>query len=231
MTSDRARVMVMRGDPGRQARGHEPMQGPHMTTNEPESPSASPPTRRGAPLVLSDVYLLTAESGGNVAVPGLTVVLDGSGLTVRKPDGDVGAVVAWADVSGLVANKRIAHAGRKPRRHRRGGDTVSDASLRRPQRQSRRARVRGDPAGRRGRFAGPPKTTSGLRSRSASVHDGTHRRARWRIIALGVLHCDRDREVLIAQGHLTKRGKPATWRCDRHTIAIQLRVDRRAFGR
>ncbi len=83
------------------------MQGPHMTTNEPESPSASPPTRRGGPLVLSDVYLLTAESGGNVAVPGLTVVLDGSGLTVRKPDGGVGAVVAWADVSGLVANKRI----------------------------------------------------------------------------------------------------------------------------
>jgi hypothetical protein len=57
--------------------------------------------------VLSDVYLLTAESGGNVAVPGLTIVLDGSGFTVRKPDGDVGAVVAWADVSGLVASRRI----------------------------------------------------------------------------------------------------------------------------
>jgi hypothetical protein len=57
--------------------------------------------------VLSDVYLLTAESDGDVAVPGLTVVLDGSGLTVRKPDGAVGAVVTWADVSGLVANKRM----------------------------------------------------------------------------------------------------------------------------
>jgi hypothetical protein len=34
-------------------------------------------------------------------------VLDGSGLTVRKPNGDVGAVVVWADVSGLVANKRM----------------------------------------------------------------------------------------------------------------------------
>jgi hypothetical protein len=63
--------------------------------------------RLGGPLVLSDVYLLTAESGGDVAVPGLTVVLDGSGLTVRKPDGAVGAVVAWTDVSGLVASKRI----------------------------------------------------------------------------------------------------------------------------
>jgi len=78
-----------------------------MTMNEPESRHASPPTRSGDPLVLSDVYLLTAESGGNVAVPGLTVVLDGSGLTVRKPDGDIGAVVAWSDVSGLVASKRI----------------------------------------------------------------------------------------------------------------------------
>jgi hypothetical protein len=78
-----------------------------MTMNEPEPHDTAPPTRSGGPLVLSDVYLLTAESGGNVAVPGLTVVLDGSGLTVRKPDGDVGAVVAWTDVSGLVANKRI----------------------------------------------------------------------------------------------------------------------------
>src|SRR5579863_4379951 len=83
------------------------MQVPPMTMNEPESHDAPPPTRSGGPLVLSDVYLLTAESGGNVAVPGLTVVLDGSGLTVRKPDGAIGAEVAWADVSGLVATKRI----------------------------------------------------------------------------------------------------------------------------
>jgi hypothetical protein len=83
------------------------MQVPQMTTNEPESQGAVPPTLYAGPLVLSDVYLLTAESGGNVAVPGLTIVLDGTGFTVRKPDGDVGAVVAWADVSGLVASKRI----------------------------------------------------------------------------------------------------------------------------
>jgi hypothetical protein len=83
------------------------MQVPQMTMNQPESQSATPPTLYAGPLVLSDVYLLTAESGGNVAVPGLTIVLDGSGFTVRKPDGDVGAVVAWADVSGLVASQRI----------------------------------------------------------------------------------------------------------------------------
>jgi len=57
--------------------------------------------------VLSDVYLLTAESQGNTAVPGLTVQLDQSGLTIRKPDGTVGAFVAWTDVSGLVAERRI----------------------------------------------------------------------------------------------------------------------------
>ena len=74
--------------------------------NEPETHDAPPPAHRD-PLVLSDCYLLTAESGGNVAVPGLTVVLDGSGLTVRKPDGDIGAVVAWANISGLAASERM----------------------------------------------------------------------------------------------------------------------------
>jgi len=78
-----------------------------MTMNEPETHDASPPSLYRDPLVLSDCYLLTAESGGNVAVPGLTVVLDGSGLTVRKPDGDIGAVVAWADISGLAASERM----------------------------------------------------------------------------------------------------------------------------
>ena len=89
------------------ARGHEAVQVPTMTTQEPESHHGSPQTLYGGPLVLSDVYLLTAESDGNVAVPGLTVLLDGTGLTIRKPDGDIGAVVAWAEVSGLVANKRM----------------------------------------------------------------------------------------------------------------------------
>jgi len=80
---------------------------PKMTTKEPESHDEMPPLPHSGTLVLSDVYLLTAESGGDVAVPGLKIVLDESGLTVRKPDGDIGAVVAWADVSGLVASKRI----------------------------------------------------------------------------------------------------------------------------
>jgi hypothetical protein len=78
-----------------------------MTMNEPEPQIASAPRSDGDPLVLSDVYLFTAVSGGNTAVPGLTVVLDRSGLTVRKPDGGVGAVVAWSEVVGLTASERM----------------------------------------------------------------------------------------------------------------------------
>ncbi len=78
-----------------------------MPANELTAEDTAPPARREGPLVLSDVYLLTAESQGKTAVPGLTVQLDGSGLTVRKPDGTTGAFVAWSDVSGLVADRRM----------------------------------------------------------------------------------------------------------------------------
>jgi hypothetical protein len=78
-----------------------------MTMNEPETYEAPPPPSSSGPLVLSDVYLLTADSGGSTAVPGLTVVFDESGLTIRKPDGAIGAVVAWGEVSDLQASKRM----------------------------------------------------------------------------------------------------------------------------
>ena len=71
-------------------------------SSPPSSPTAGPA------LVLSDVLLLTAESGGRVAVPGLSVVMDEAAVTVRKPDGDVGAVVNWADVSRLGVGGRMA---------------------------------------------------------------------------------------------------------------------------
>jgi hypothetical protein len=90
------------------------MQGSEMTMNEPQATVASAPTLPGDALVLCDVYLFTAESGGSTAVPGLTLVLDGSGLTVRKPDGALGAVVTWAEVVGLTASKRM----RTPAGHR-----------------------------------------------------------------------------------------------------------------
>ncbi len=60
-----------------------------------------------ASLELAGVYLLTAESDGQAAVPGLTVALDRSGLTVRKPTGEVSAVLGWAQLSGVSANGRM----------------------------------------------------------------------------------------------------------------------------
>ncbi len=99
------------------------MPGPEMSANEAQPQDAAPPApqdtgppapgdtapplSREGPLVLSDVYLLTAESQGNTAVPGLSVLLDESGMKVRKPDGTTGAYVAWTDVSGLVAERRM----------------------------------------------------------------------------------------------------------------------------
>ena len=79
-------------------------------------------------LELSDVYLLTAASAGQDAVPGLRVVLDAVGLTVRKPDGDVAAAVSWVDISRLEARARmwtptgepgvVVEAEAEPRTHR-----------------------------------------------------------------------------------------------------------------
>jgi hypothetical protein len=106
LTPDGPRVKVMHKNRAARA-GHERCRCPEMTMNEPESQPASAPALSGDSLVLSDVYLLTAESGGNTAVPGLTLVLDGSGLTVRRPDGAIGAVVAWTDALGLTASERM----------------------------------------------------------------------------------------------------------------------------
>ena len=78
---------------------------PDAGTEGSASPAAPP---AGRSLVLSDVLLLTAESGGRVAVPGLSVIMDESSVTVRKPDGDVGAIVNWGDVSRLGVGGRMA---------------------------------------------------------------------------------------------------------------------------
>ena len=77
-----------------------------MTGDEVEPPEA-PGAPVGGPLLLSDVYLLTSQDEGQLAVPGLTVLFDSSGLTVRKPDGSIGAVVPWDEMSGLKASRRI----------------------------------------------------------------------------------------------------------------------------
>ena len=82
------------------------MQGAPTTGTE-WAPVAAAPDGAGRALVLSDVLLLTAESGGRVAVPGLSVVLDETAVTVRKPDGAVGAVVPWNEVSRLGVGGRM----------------------------------------------------------------------------------------------------------------------------
>jgi hypothetical protein len=82
------------------------VQVPEMTEDEVEALDA-PEAPAGRPLLLSDVYLLTSENEAELAVPGLSVLFDASGLTVRKPDGAIGAVVPWDEVSGLGASRRI----------------------------------------------------------------------------------------------------------------------------
>jgi hypothetical protein len=86
--------------------GPEANRTPEMTEGE-VAPSDAPEVAASGVLLLSDVYLLTAESDGKIAVPGLSVMVDGSGLTVRKPDGSIAVVLPWAEVSGLGATRRI----------------------------------------------------------------------------------------------------------------------------
>ncbi len=99
-----------------------------MTEQPPSTPpSPEPPTAQSLPLTLAGVHLLAAaeslaapvaetsegphvsESPGSpgeaadqdrqVAVAGMALVLDQLGITVLKPDGSVGAVLPWAEVS------------------------------------------------------------------------------------------------------------------------------------
>jgi hypothetical protein len=52
-------------------------------------------------LTLSDVYLITRDASGEVALPHLGVVIDQLGMTVTKADGAVAAVFRWDDLQGL----------------------------------------------------------------------------------------------------------------------------------
>lgn len=77
--------------------------------------SDSVPEASGAgPLLLADVYLLTAESGGRTALPGLSLVLDPVGITVHRPDGTMAAVVAWSDMTGCNASRRMRTPAGQP---------------------------------------------------------------------------------------------------------------------
>ncbi|HYA67683.1 MAG TPA: hypothetical protein VED63_03025 [Acidimicrobiales bacterium] len=58
-------------------------------------------------VVMPDAFLLTEDANGQLAVPSLTLVVDATGLTVVKPDGLAGAVVAWDDIVDLQAAGRM----------------------------------------------------------------------------------------------------------------------------
>jgi hypothetical protein len=66
----------------------------HRRGNSSETPVVDP-----LPLALAEVYLLTAESDGQLAVGGLTLVVDHSGLTVFAPNGTTAAALAWSDLT------------------------------------------------------------------------------------------------------------------------------------
>ena len=67
-------------------------------------PSAADPL----PLSLRDVFLLTAESAGQVAVGQLTVVIDDHGLTVLAPDGSTATALTWAGLTVLHTTGRTS---------------------------------------------------------------------------------------------------------------------------
>ncbi len=58
-------------------------------------------------LTLSNVYLVTSDREGELAVPGLGVVVDQIGLTVTKPDGSVGTVLKWGDLRTVQTGSRM----------------------------------------------------------------------------------------------------------------------------
>ncbi len=63
------------------------------------------------PLSFSEVYLLTAESQGQLAVGGLTLVVDHDGLSVVAPHGSTAAALAWSELTVLRTEGRTTAPG------------------------------------------------------------------------------------------------------------------------
>lgn len=78
---------------------------PSPPENTPASPPNSQPPARDQ-ITLPGVYLLTNDANGPVAIPDLALVVDQLGLTVLKPDGQVGAVLPWDQVRAFKAAER-----------------------------------------------------------------------------------------------------------------------------
>src|ERR1700722_19327139 len=71
-----------------------------------ETPAVDP-----LPLTLHDIYLLTAESDGQLALPGLGLVIDSQGLTVFTPEGATAAALAWSELTVLRTAGRSTTPG------------------------------------------------------------------------------------------------------------------------
>ena len=63
------------------------------------------------PLSLGSVYLLTADSGGELAVGGLALVVDDDGVSVVSPTGTTAAALAWSDLTVLRTGGRTTAPG------------------------------------------------------------------------------------------------------------------------
>ncbi|HEY5250520.1 MAG TPA: hypothetical protein VIJ09_02610 [Acidimicrobiales bacterium] len=74
------------------------------------SPSVDLPSP-SLPLSLRDVYLLTAESAGQVAIGQLTLVIDDHGLRVIAPEGEIAAKLAWSELTVLQTAGRLTAPG------------------------------------------------------------------------------------------------------------------------
>lgn len=80
---------------------------PSETSGNESLPVGGPaPAGRGS-LVMEDVFLLTGEGDEPVAVPHLALVLERTGVVVRRPDGGVGATVPWSEVTAVSASGRM----------------------------------------------------------------------------------------------------------------------------
>jgi hypothetical protein len=62
-------------------------------------------------LSLSGVYLLTAESDGQLAVGQLTLIIDDHGFSVVAPDGVIAAALAWSELTVLKTTGRVSAPG------------------------------------------------------------------------------------------------------------------------
>ncbi len=73
--------------------------------------SASADLPLSFPLSLSGVYLLTAESDGQMAVGQLTLIIDDHGFSVIAPDGEIAAALPWSELTILRTVGRLNAPG------------------------------------------------------------------------------------------------------------------------